>query len=546
VTVPVERGLSPRRFYLTDLGLATLAIDQVLEVGEMARKFHLRGSDLLCLLPRLPQLAALYDMLGALSASHSGRPNLLAWERPWSRQYRSSTAKAPVWVTLPAFAALSWEHEMRVYFLLPDLGTFPPRIYRTALMRLMQLRRMERWPLPPLVIATDVHRGTAAWRELLEEVRRVRVDVPLEVHVFAWEEFRTGVKRLEESAGANSIAAERFMRSVRVQPLQPRRPTSPLPRILGDALGNPAGSARAGPALRLASLMLTPADYRLLSVVACHPFMSPDNLAVVLAWPLDTVRRRRNRLVDHDLIRIVEPNEIGEDANLQLIELTRAGLELVAAYRGLSLSVAVRDIGFAGGSPNDPIGARTKLLRNLAHTLGVDELFVSLYGTAQRVTAAGGDDAMLEWQNAAACTRRYLRPDGYGVYHRSGRRFGFFLEFDRGTMNRRDYFKKLSAYYDYATSRRFERDYHGYPTILIVTTTNGAEERIARVAQSAAVGRTVSLPVHLTCRWRVNGGNNSDGLLGRIWREPGSAYSQRRLWLPETSRHRITALQPGG
>jgi hypothetical protein len=162
----------------------------------------------------------------------------------------------------------------------------------------------------------------------------------------------------------------------------------------------------------------------------------------------------------------------------------------------------------------------------------VDELFVSLYHTARQFAETGGDDAVVEWQNATACSRRHLRPDGYGIYHRNGRRFGFFLEFDRGTMNRRDYFQKLSAYYDYAITRRFERDYHGYPTILIVTTRNGAEERIARVARPAAVGRSVSLPILLTCRWRIDDPSNPHGLLGPIWREPDADFDERRFWLP--------------
>jgi hypothetical protein len=428
--------------------------------------------------------------------------------------------------------AFSWENETLTFLLLPDLGTFPPGIYRTAVVRLMQLRRVERRPLPPLLIATDADRGIVAWRELLEEVRRSRFEVPLTAPIFEWEELHTGLKRLEEREGAGHLPATHLMRSIHVQPLQPRRPTSSLPRIVGDPLAAPAGAASAGPALGLVALTLTPADYRLLSVVACHPFLSPDKLAIVLGWPLDTVRWRRNGLVDHGLIRLVGTDETGKDAGLQLVELTRAGLELVAAYRGLSLSGAVREVGFAGGGPNDPIGARTKLLRNLAHTLGVDELFVSLYRTARRLAEAGGDDAVLEWQNATACTRRYLRPDGYGIYRRNGRRFGFFLEFDRGTMNRRDYFKKLSAYYDYATTRHFERDYNGYPAILIVTTGNGAEERIARVAREAAVGRSVSLPLLLTCRWRIDDPTNPRGLIGRVWREPQSDFASRRCWLP--------------
>ena len=540
VTPPAERGSSPQRFYLTDLGLATLAIERGLEVGEMARKHHLRGPDLVGLLPRLAQLAALYDMLGALACSHTGGPTLLAWERPWHCRYRSPAARAPAWITLPALAALSWSGQASTYFLLPDLGTFPPEIYRSALTRLLQLRRHERRHLPPLLIATEADRGITAWRDLLEEVRRARFDIPLAAHLFEWEELHTGLKRLGGDEGILQTSAGCLTRSISIQPLQPRRPTSPVPRIVGAVLADPIRVTEAGARIGLIALALTPADYQLLSVVACHPFLPPNKLAVVLGWPADTLRRRQNRLVHRDLMRLVEPEEIGRDARLQLVEVTRVGLELVAAYRGLSLPVAIRQIGFTGGGPNDPIGSRTKLLWNLAHTLGVDELFVSLYALARHFAEAGGDDAILEWQNATACSHRYLRPDGYGIYRRNGRRFGFFLEFDRGTMNRRDYFKKLSAYYDYATSRRFERDYHGYPTILIVTTSNGAEERIARVVQAAGTGRSISLPIFLTCRWRIDDPANPCGLLEHVWRRPKADFRDRCCWLPasaiETSR----------
>src|SRR5690606_1438107 len=105
-----------------------------------------------------------------------------------------------------------------------------------------------------------------------------------------------------------------------------------------------------------------------------------------------------------------------------------------------------------------PIGARRALLKNLAHALAVDGIFINLIRTAERFSAAGWDDALLEWRNAAACSRGHLRPDGYGVYHR------------------------------YHETGRFTRDYRGFPTILMVTTTEAAEERIARAARLAAIG----------------------------------------------------------
>jgi len=199
-----------------------------------------------------------------------------------------------------------------------------------------------------------------------------------------------------------------------------------------------------------------------------------------------------------------------------------------------ALAVTVRDLGLVGGGPDKPVGSRRKLVRTLAHTRGADDIFVRLYRQARKHTTAGCDEAMVEWQNAAACSRRHLRPDGYGVYRRGTRYDGFFVEYDRGTMNARDYFKKFGAYYHYGMTGRFQRDYNSYPTVLVITADNAAEERIARVAGAAAVGHSGKLPMLLTCQWRIDDAENLHGLLGCVWREPDSNFDDRRFWLPVT------------
>ncbi len=199
-----------------------------------------------------------------------------------------------------------------------------------------------------------------------------------------------------------------------------------------------------------------------------------------------------------------------------------------------ALAVAVRDLGLVGGGPDKPVGSRRKLVHTLAHTRGADEVFVCFYRQARERAASGCDDAVVEWQNAAACSRRHLRPDGYGVYRRGTRYDGFFVEYDRGTMNARDYFKKFGAYYHYGMTGRFQRDYNSYPTVLVITADNAAEERIARVAGAAAVGQQGKLPMLLTCQWRIDDAENPHSLLGCVWREPDSNFNDRRFWLPVT------------
>lgn len=223
---------------------------------------------------------------------------------------------------------------------------------------------------------------------------------------------------------------------------------------------------------------------------------------------------------------------MGSSAGTELIELTRAGLELAAAHLGLSLAAAVRELGLTGGGRDNSVGPRRALLRNLDHTRDVDEIFVSFHRLAREQRAQGSDDAIEEWQNASACSRRNLRPDGYGIYRRHGVSHGFFLELDRGTMNVRDYYRKFAAYYRYAVSARFRKDYHGYPTVLFLAASNAVEERVARVARSAAIGKPRRLPLLLTTRWRVNDQGIHLAMLGPIWRGPDANADDRRAWLP--------------
>jgi hypothetical protein len=281
-------------------------------------------------------------------------------------------------------------------------------------------------------------------------------------------------------------------------------------------------------ALGRAALGLSAADRALLDLVGRHPFLSPARAAAVLGWPVVACRRRLGRLLAGDLLQRPRPGgDEAAGASARLLELTAGGLRLVASQQGLTLAAAVRANGLAGGGPDQPLGARRQLLAHLRHTLGADAVFVGLAALAHR-TAAG--DALVEWRSAAACARGPMRPDGYGLYRHSGRLYGFFLEYDRGTMRARDYRRKFAAYHAYRAGGGFERDYDGFPTILVVTTDGAAEARIARAAGAAATGRESGLPVLLTCRWRLEDARNPLGPLGPVWREARARGRERRVW----------------
>ena len=527
---PLRPGYAPRLHYLTDLGIATVAVDQGREPEHLARRNRLRGRDLLALLPGLPQLVAAYELLGALAAARPGRPDLLAWERPWRRRYQRPTAKAPVAIELPAYAAFAWEGACGAYLLLPDLGGAPLRLYRAALDHLLALRGAQGAGFPALVVATGDSGRAAAWRDLIEEVRRARREAPLAACVATWDELRSGSEALASIGSRGPLPRDRLIQRIRLQPLRARRPGGVLPELVGDALATP-GPSPAADSLGRRALGLGAADRALLDLIGRHPFLPLERLAQMHGWDTKWARERRDRLIGLGLMRLVEVCEVGaEAAASELVELTADGLALVAAQHGLSLGRAVRHLGLAGGGPERPIGVRRRLLASLAHTLGADAIFVSLICTAKKLAALGSDDALMEWRNAAACSRGHLRPDGYGLYRHAGQLYGFFLEYDRGTMSARDYLAKFAAYYEYRASGRFERDYQGFPTVLVVTSDSSAEERIARAVRAAAVGRGPALPLLLTCEWRLADPRNPYGLLGPVWREPDAAIHDRRFW----------------
>lgn len=458
---------APQLWYPTDLGLATIALEQGVEPESLARHNGVRGTDLLGLLPGLPDLLASYDRLAALAAGRLGRPQLLAWERPWRRRYPRPTAKALVSVAFPAYAALAWAGHTSAYLLSPDRGTIPLRLYRATLSRLFEFR-VTSGSLPTLAIATQDSRRVAAWEDLLGEVAQARLDAPPPAQIATWNALHSIHGEPGQRDGDPASASEPPRHRSGGRPPRRRNPRSTLPRIVGEALARPATGLPADDALGRVALQLTASDRELLDLIGRHPFLPAEGLAIALGWTPRWARQRRSRLMARGLVRLVGEDEVGvEPARWGLAELTATGLTLVAAQQGLSLAMAVRLRGLAGGGPGHPVGVRRSLLKHLRHTVGADAVFLGLIARARRLTAQGGDEALIEWRNSVECSRGRVRPDG-----------------------------------------------------------PGPEDHIARAVWAAGVGREPALPVLLTTIGRV--ARDHDGLLGAIWREPGTRA--RRGW----------------
>jgi hypothetical protein len=206
----------------------------------------------------------------------------------------------------------------------------------------------------------------------------------------------------------------------------------------------------------------------------------------------------------------------------ELLEATVRGLTMLAGSMGLSLAMAVRHHGLAGGGPMTPVGTRRSLHAKLAHTLGADGVFVRI----ARSAFAQRDGALLEWRNAAACAWGRMRPDGYGLLRLGHREYGFFVEFDRGTVRPAALRAKFAVYHRYTSTPTAARYFDGFPVTLVTTTGPHGEQRILEAVRAVSVGEETRFPVLVTTMGWLQ--SDPGAIWERIWRDP--IHARRRAW----------------
>lgn len=499
----VRVGHNPRLWHLTDLGVAAVAVDRQVEVAALARQHHLRSGDLLDRLANASHLVAMYELIGAVAASQAGRPTLLAWEVPWRRRFYVPMTGKHEAVHAPAYAAFAWEQCSLDCLLIPDLVTYPLQVHRRMLERLLTYRGIARVRLPVLAIATVDEGRADGWRRFLKSVSHFRRDLALKAIVATWEALPQDMQRLPVVTNPEAVHIGNHLPQLQLPPLKLRQAWRPIPQLVTTRM---SASQATGTKAHLGhlSLAITATDRYLLDFVGRHPFLSPGDLTVVMACTPPWAEVRCRGLAAKGLMRFLAAPEVGKEmAARRLVELTDVGLALVAVHEGLSLKSAVRYNGLAGGGPDTPIGSRAGLVQYLRHTLGVNGVALSFYRAAQAARAKGQDDAVIEWRNAAACSHRLIRPDGYLLYRHDGRIRGFFLEYDRGTMRARGYRRKFAGYLLYLRRRLFERDYDSFPTLLIVTPHSQAEERLQAAIRRAENMMGGRLPAVFLREWQL-------------------------------------------
>jgi hypothetical protein len=466
----------------------------------------------------LPLRVACYRLLAWFLVQGREQGNayvVQGWESPWVGEFQPAEHDRPVRAKLPAAAYVISQSEphpslssSRRLLLLPDLGTAPVARHGEVVRRLIihneqvKGRRGESDEL--LVVTPDPDgRGTrlAAWCELLARVARRQQAEPLPSRVLSW-------ARVSARVGGSA--------------------TSALVTVgRNGAVGHLGRSDRE----------------QVLHLLGRHPLLTMGQLARLLGTTRGRIEGLEREMVDLGWLRTLDVGDLrvsgldlGEFAPLGLVELTNVGRRRLADMLGLDSPTASRYHGLTG-SGLAGAARRRRLSRALAHTLGTNDVFVAFALAAAEARRRGYVDELSEWRGAAACERRRCKPDGYGLYTRNGLGYGFLLEYDRGTESARKYAAKFRGYYHYRDSGQAARDYLGVPTLLFVTTSASAEDRIAEQGYRAWFCRgTEPLRVLLTTTERITG--HAESVLGPIWRTPAERSAnlvQRGYWLPHAA-----------
>ena len=439
----------------------------------------------------LPQSVAAYWVLAALVAEarswgHQLRPAW--WQQPWSLPHPARLEGHTRHLQFAAAGCLVGTSATGTpldytFAMITDFGTTPVRRYLNLRRRLRQISEHD-WHGPPLEVIivscdpTESDTRPRAWARIAHssaEDSRGRIGL----RILTWQKL-----------------AERCHRIARLARYASAPSANAFPRQLDE-----------------------------LVMLACrHPFLSESELAALLYATTARVRRLVQAGISQGLIAelpVEATQRAGIARDVRLVHGTGSGRRLAVQHLLLRSAMAARYQGIATDRH------RASLLRTLAHTVGVNAVFVAF---ARGALASGGHNALVDWRSAAACARGRCRPDGYGVYRHRGRLHGFFLEFDRGTERAREYASKLRSYYYYRDSGAAGRDFDSFPAILVVTTSPAAEERMACQAVVVARQRNTSpLPLMLTTTARINA--NPEGILGRVWLSPYASRSTRAYWI---------------
>lgn len=241
----------------------------------------------------------------------------------------------------------------------------------------------------------------------------------------------------------------------------------------------------------LASLAtkLTDRDRRLLRLVWTHKVMTSHQLLQLFFEHSSTARHRLIALHRLGVLDRFRPRPPTGSAPWHYV-LGEPGAAVLAQEDGIDLA--------AFGYRRDR-ALSIAYSQRLAHTVGVNQVFTTLYSTARRTPGCSLDTWWTETR-CAATWGKHARPDAYGRWRENGLTLDFFLEYDTGTETLDRVVAKLSGYAGLAAATKI------ITPVLFLTSTPRREKSLhnrlqLRAAQLGVPIATAAGEVHGE-RWR--------------------------------------------
>jgi predicted transcriptional regulator len=532
-------------YHLSNFGLHVLAASEHMDAQTLARFWHVDERSLLRLLPRLSLLVTLHTCINALvlhtpeALAQCGHPPVCRWHWLWDYHTRFTYRQQDLSCAADALLVLKVRPnygdapgmDTRWYSLLLFLdhnlnegNLIHERLRRVLSYRESPLRRTcyHHFPLV-LVLVTNPHRREH-WQRAADEATRMAgtvfaelkgaiaclPDEPVTSHSNLW---RLPWKTLagnapchlqdllvplpleaippgpldEDLAADEETMAPRVVASIPPITSGNRRFT----RIIAGAFATRAHDVWRGAStdqeeferVGLLGLIVHRRHLELLTFCLNHPLLSAHDMAALLTLEEGTIERYLREL------RTMGCLEREDTVAGSRWHLSERGLRLVAATHHVRISrLATATTPAKPGTEPTLVQLGLEEARgHIQHTAGIYGFFASLAQAAR----TRPDHRLLWWETGSICERRYrhheswynLRPDGAGEYQVGRQRVRFWLEWDRGTMVRRDLATKFLTYTRYVVYRSWVKEHTVLPMLLTVAPDIGQERRIRRVAE---------------------------------------------------------------
>jgi len=572
--LPQAPGDGKRLYYLSNLGLHVLASYLGTPAAALADTWQAGEAGLLHLLPRLPALLVIQDVVNGLivhaadAMTIQGRRARLVrwtWQRDLTRQFvsREQTVRffadgaLALCIRAPQADGSVCDRWYSLFLLSTELDD--ERLMRLRLERLLRWRESaERWThyqhMPLVLILARSVRQREHWQRAIDiTALKLRLDplagalACLPPHEtaganswqFGWRTLstdvschlqdllvplpRTVVSTLLPGIEDETEAAHKEVSTAGKLSSLPFPPSTRRSRIivgnLHERKSHIAYSATDERTKRaLLGLHLTSTEWNVLYLLLAHPLLSDAELAVFLKMQRQSVRCSLYALHRLGCCEAIS-TAVGKRWHL-----CERGLQVLAAANHLQIgNIAILPDAETEGQANTLIRrGESWLVTHSEHTAGIYRFFAMLTQASRQQS----EQALCWWETGAMCERRYqvndqwhnLRPDALAEYQVGQQRIRFWLEWDRGTMNVRDLAIKFAAYTQYITSREWARERSHLPLLLCVTPDIAQERRIVRVSQ------TLLLHVSGLALWTTTAEQLDEfGPLGPIWRQLSGA-----------------------